>query len=143
MVLYGSGSGSVWHSPISHNSNFFQLFFSNARLLVILHLKNSHFKIHFLKKKYYHEVFTGSYPNHFHDLIMQFNLPKCVVAALLMVEGLFSLLFCFEICINQYARQKTLIDIFGASLLFLEFSCFRNIVLPYHLTMLLHAFMIR
>ena len=101
MVLYGSGSGSVWHSPISHNSNFFQLFFSNARLLVILHLKNSYFKIHFLKKKYYQKVFTGSYPNHFHDLIMQFNLPKCVVAALLMVEGLFSLLFCCEICINQ------------------------------------------
>ena len=28
---------------------------------------------------------------------------------------------------------KILTDLFGASLLLLEFSCFRNIVLPYHL----------
>ena len=32
--------------------------------------------------------------------------------------------------INQYAGQKTLANVFGASLLLLELSCFRNIVLP-------------
>ena len=45
--------------------------------------------------------------------------------------------------INQYAVQKTLTDVFGSSLLLLEISCFRNIVLPYHLRMLLNVFMRR
>ena len=43
-------------------------------------------------------------------------LPKCVVAALLMVEELFILFYC-ENGINQYSEQKTLKDVFGASLL--------------------------
>ena len=72
-----------------------------------------------------------------------FNLPKCVVAALLMVEGLFSLLLYCESGINQYAGKKTLTDVFRVSLLLLEFSCFRNIVLPYHLRMFLLVFMRR
>ena len=48
-----------------------------------------------------------------------FNIPKCMVVGLLMVKELFSLIFSFESGINQYARQKTLADILGASL----FSC--------------------
>ena len=56
-----------------------------------------------------------------------------------MVEGLFSLLYYCESGINQYPGQKTLTDVFGASLLLLELSDFRNIVLPYHLRMLPHV----
>ena len=58
-----------------------------------------------------------------------------------MVEGLFSLLYYCESGINQYAVQKTLTDVFGASLLLLELGCLRYVVLPYHLRMLLHVFM--
>ena len=36
--------------------------------------------------------------------------------------------------------RKLLTDIFGASLLLFEFSCFRNIVWPYHLRMLLRVY---
>ena len=57
-----------------------------------------------------------------------------------MMEGLLSLLFCCDSGINQYAGQKTLTDVFGVSLSLLEFSCFRKIVLPYHLRMLLRVF---
>ena len=53
-----------------------------------------------------------------------------------MVEGLFSLLFYCEIGINQYALEKTLTDVFGASLLLFELGCFRFVVLVYHLRML-------
>ena len=60
-----------------------------------------------------------------------------------MAEGLFSLLFHCEGGINQYAVQKTLADVFRASLLLLEFSYFRNVALPYHLRMFLHIFMRR
>ena len=49
-----------------------------------------------------------------------------------MVEGLFSLLFCCGSGINQNAGQKTLTDVFGASLLLLELCCFRIIVVLYH-----------
>ena len=45
--------------------------------------------------------------------------------------------------VNQYAGQKTLADVFGARLLFLELSYFRNILLLYHFRMLLHVFMRR
>ena len=55
-----------------------------------------------------------------------FNIPKCMVVGLSMVEGLFSLLFYCESGINQYARQKTLTDAFGASLSLLEISCPSN-----------------
>ena len=48
-----------------------------------------------------------------------------------MVEGIFSLLFYCESGINQYAGQKPLTNIFGASLLLLELSCFKNIVIPF------------
>ena len=65
-----------------------------------------------------------------------FNLPKYLVAVLLMVEGLFSLLFYRESGINQYAGQITL----GLSLLLLELSWFRNIVLPFHLRMIPNDF---
>ena len=41
-----------------------------------------------------------------------------------MVEGLFGLLFYCEGSINQYAGQKTVTDVFGASLLLPELSCF-------------------
>ena len=37
-----------------------------------------------------------------------FNLPEYLVAVLLMVEGVFSLLFYCESGINQYAGQTTL-----------------------------------
>ena len=36
--------------------------------------------------------------------------------------------------------RKLLTDVFGASLLLPEFSCFRNIVLPYHLRMPLRVY---
>ena len=36
--------------------------------------------------------------------------------------------------------RRLLADVFGASLLLLEFSCFRNIMLPYHLRMLLRVY---
>ena len=49
-----------------------------------------------------------------------------------MVERLFNLLSYCGSDINQYPRQKTLGDVFGASLLVLELSCFTNIALPYH-----------
>ena len=58
-----------------------------------------------------------------------FNLPKYLVAVLLMVEGLFSLLFYCESGINQYAGQITLTHNFGDSLLLLELRWIRNIVL--------------
>ena len=58
-------------------------------------------------------------------------------------EGLFGLLFYCECGINQYAGQKTLTDVSGASLLLLELRCFRNIVLPYRLRKHLHVFMKR
>ena len=70
---------------------------------------------------------------------MQVNLPECVVAVLLMVEGLFSLLFYCDSGFNQYAGQKTSTDNFGDSLLLLELICFRNIVLPYRLRMVPHV----
>ena len=61
-----------------------------------------------------------------------------------MVEGLLSLLFECDNGINQYAAgKKTLTDILGASLLLVEFGCFRKIVMPYHLRMLLCVFMRR
>ena len=65
-----------------------------------------------------------------------------------VVEELLSLLFYCESGINQYAKksvimQKTLSDVLVASLLVLELSCFRKIVLPYHLRMLLCVFMRR
>ena len=49
--------------------------------------------------------------------LQSFNLRKCVVV---MVEGLFSLLFYCESGINQYAGKKTLTDVFRASLLLLQ-----------------------
>ena len=59
----------------------------------------------------------------------------------LLLEGLFNLLFYCESGINQYAVQKTLTDVFGASLLLLELGCLRYVVLLYHLRML-RVFMI-
>ena len=58
-----------------------------------------------------------------------------------MVEGLFSLLFYCESVINQYDVQKTLTDVFGASLLLLELGCLRYVVLPYHSRMPVCFFM--
>ena len=60
-----------------------------------------------------------------------FNLTKCIIAGLLIVEWLFSLLFYCESGINQYGGQKSLADVSGANLLLLELSCFRNIVQSY------------
>ena len=71
------------------------------------------------------------------------NFPKCEVAVLLMVKGLFTDLVYFSVrvvFINQYAGLKTLADNFGASLLLLELSCFRNIVLRCLLRMVPHVF---
>ena len=54
-------------------------------------------------------------------------------------EGaLFSLLLYCESGIYEYDGQKTLTDVFVASLLLLELGFFRNIVFPYHLRLLLH-----
>ena len=53
----------------------------------------------------------------------------------LIMEGLFSLLFYCESGINEYAVQKTLTDVFGASRLLLELGCLRYVVLLYHLRM--------
>ena len=71
------------------------------------------------------------------------NIPKkkCLVVGLSIVEGLFSFLFYGESGINQYAVQKTLADVFGVSLLLLEFGCRRYVVLPYHIRVLLGFFM--
>ena len=41
-----------------------------------------------------------------------------------------------EVCINQYAVQKLLIDVYGASLFLLELDCLRYVLLLYHLRML-------
>ena len=73
--------------------------------------------------------------------LQSFNIPKCIVIDLLMVDGLFSFLFYHESGINQYAVQKTSTDVFGASLLLLELGCLRYVVLPYHLRMLFRVFM--
>ena len=77
--------------------------------------------------------------------LQSFNIPKSIVVGLSMVEELFSLLFYCESVINcginNYAVQKTLTDVFGASLLLLELGCLRYVVLPYHLRMLLFAYM--
>ena len=54
-----------------------------------------------------------------------------------MVVGLFSLLFYCESGINQYIVQKTLTDVFWASLLLIEPGCHRYVVLLYHLRILL------
>ena len=53
-----------------------------------------------------------------------------------MVKDIYSFLFYCEGVINQYARQKTLTDALGVSVLKFELSCFRNIELPYRLRML-------
>ena len=74
--------------------------------------------------------------------LQSLNWPKCIVVGLSIVDGLFSLLFYCESGVNKYTEQKTLADVFGVSLLLLELSCFRKIVLPYHLRML-HVFMRR
>ena len=58
-----------------------------------------------------------------------------------MVQGLFSFfLFYCGSSINQYAGQRTLKDVFWASLLLLELTYFKTIVLPNHFRML-HVFM--
>ena len=54
----------------------------------------------------------------------------------LLLEELFSLLFYCKSGINQYTVQKTLADVFGESLLLLELSFLRYVVLLYHLRML-------
>ena len=48
----------------------------------------------------------------------------------------FSLLFYCENVIIQYPVQKTSTDVFGASLLLLEFGCLRYVLLLYYLRML-------
>ena len=60
-----------------------------------------------------------------------------------MMEELFSFLFYCESSINQYVVQRTLTDVFAASLLILELGCLRYVVLPHHLRMLLRVFMRR
>ena len=57
------------------------------------------------------------------------------ISGRLLLEGLFSL-FYYENGINQYAVQKILRDVFGASLLLLELGCLRYVLLLYHLRML-------
>ena len=52
--------------------------------------------------------------------LQSFDIPKSAVVGLSMVEGLFSLLFYCESGINQYAIQKILTDVSGASLLLLD-----------------------
>ena len=74
-------------------------------------------------------------------LLQLFNISKFIGVDLSMIEELFSLLFQCESSINQYAVQKTLTDVLGTSLLLFALSCFRKIVLPYHLRMLLCVFM--
>ena len=54
----------------------------------------------------------------------------------LLLQGLLSLLFYCENGINQYAVQKILTDVFGASLLLLELGCLRYVLLLYDLRML-------
>ena len=49
--------------------------------------------------------------------LQSFDISKCIVVGLSMVEGLLSLEFYCESGINQYAVQKTLREVFGESLL--------------------------
>ena len=49
----------------------------------------------------------------------------------------------FVILLLVGIKQYVLTDVFAASLLLLELSRLRNIVLPYHLRMLLYVFMRR
>ena len=72
--------------------------------------------------------------------LQSLHIPKCIVVGLSMVEGLSSLLFYCESGINQYAVQKTLTDVFGATLLLLELGFIRYVVQLHHLKML-HVFM--
>ena len=72
--------------------------------------------------------------------LQSFNLPKCIVIGLSVVERLLSLLFYFENGINKYGGQKILTDVFGASLLLLLLSCFKGIVLSHHLRTLFCVF---
>ena len=64
-------------------------------------------------------------------LLPSFNIPKCIVVGLSMVEGLFSLLFYCENGINQYAVPITLRVVFGGESVF-ELDCLRC-VLRYYL----------
>ena len=48
-----------------------------------------------------------------------------------------------QIRVNQYAEQKTLTDVLVASLLVLDLSCLRKLVLPYRLKMIFCVFMKR
>ena len=50
-----------------------------------------------------------------------------------MMDGLFSLLFDCQSAINMLYRT----DIFGANLLLVELGCLRQVVMPYHLRILL------
>ena len=75
-----------------------------------------------------------------------FKTNKCLLGyscKFIMVEGPFSFLFYCKRGINQYAAQKTLADVFGASLLLLELGCLRYVVLSHHLRMFLRVFMRR
>ena len=65
--------------------------------------------------------------------LLSINVLKCLVVALSMVDGLFSLLFDCESAINMLYRT----DIFVANLLLVELGCLRQIVMPYHLRILL------
>ena len=67
--------------------------------------------------------------------LQSINVLKCLVVALSMVNGLFSLLFDCDSAINMLYRT----DIFGASLLLLELGCRRQVVMPYYLRILLHG----
>ena len=72
--------------------------------------------------------------------LQSFNIPKCIVVGLSMVEGLFSLLFYCQSGVKQYAVPKTLTDVFRASLLLLDLGCLRYVALPYHLRRVLRVF---
>ena len=65
--------------------------------------------------------------------LQSINVLKCLVVALSVVDGLFSFLFDCESAIIMLYRT----DIFGANLLLVELGCLRQIVMPYHLRILL------
>ena len=84
----------------------------------------------FIKKRLQHSCFPMKFAKFLRTPILK------NISERLLLEGLFSLLFYCESGINQYAVQKTLTDVFGASLLLLELSCLRYFVLLHHLRIL-------
>ena len=72
-----------------------------------------------------------------------FNSPKYLVVGLLMMEGQFTLIFTMGMSLINTVDWKFKQMFLERVCYYVELSCFRNIVLPYYLRMILHVFIIR